>query len=67
MPAARPSQPVIRNALEAAKDAGFAVQAMEITRDGTLRILVAGDASALSSGKKGPFECPDDAFGTAAE
>lgn len=66
MPAPRPSQPVIRNALEAAKDSGMTVQAIEITRDGTLRIVVAGTDATLSSGKK-DFPCPDDAFGIAAE
>ncbi len=42
MPAARTTSTLIRNAIEAATDAGLVIGAVEVTKGGTVRIISAG-------------------------
>lgn len=63
MPAARPSAAVIRNAIQAAQDCGLPIGAVEITRDGSVRILATVPGAALRSGAATGENTCDSLFG----
>ena len=66
MPAPRPSRAVIRNAIEAAQACGLPIEAVEITRDGSVRILATADGLLVSKrGDDGGNTC-DGLFGEAS-
>lgn len=66
MPAPRPSRAVIRNAIEAAQACGLPIGAVEITRDGSVRILASAESPSVSSrGDDGGNTC-DGLFGEAS-
>jgi uncharacterized protein GlcG (DUF336 family) len=49
MPAPRATQAVIRNAIQAAQDCGVAIGAVEVAKDGTVRIVAKKDGTELLS------------------
>lgn len=53
MPAARPSQAVIRNAIKAAQLCGMDIGAIEVTPDGGVRIVAASTGTPLTSPEQG--------------
>lgn len=61
MPAARPSRRVIENAIAACKAQGLPVGGVEVTRDGTVRILASPVVGAVASDQEG--NTCDEVFG----
>lgn len=51
MPAAKPTPAAIRRAIEAMQAAGLAVGALDVMRDGTVRIVASDQVRALTSSK----------------
>lgn len=58
MPAARPTQALIERSLAAWQAAGLTVGGMEVSPDGTIRIVAPTEAHRLSS-RKGAETCDD--------
>lgn len=65
MSAARASVAVIRNAIKAAKDCGVPIGAVEVLRDGSVRILATPPEALLPSGDQEVNSC-DGLFGEAS-
>lgn len=65
MSAARASAAVIRNAIKAAKDCGVPIGAVEVLRDGSVRILATTPEALLPSGDQEVNSC-DGLFGEAS-
>ena len=65
MSAARASAAVIRNAIKAAKDCGIPIGAVEVLRDGSVRILATTPEALLPSGDQEVNSC-DGLFGEAS-